>query len=156
MEEHMNMRVPAPISAEHHECQLELERAATAGGMTGAAAKEAARLLNDHYVKEAAFALPPLALLKRLAKGESDDAMPEAEKLTDQLAAEMPEMLKDHYAIVQALNRMSDAADSEGLPEYLRLAEKLIAQSRMREDVLYPAALLVGRYLRLANQGRVC
>jgi hypothetical protein len=65
-------------------------------------------------------------------------------------------MLKDHYAIVQALNRMSDAADSEGLPEYLRLAEKLIAQSRMREDVLYPAALLVGRYLRLANQGRVC
>ena len=148
----MNMRVPAPISAEHHESQADLKRAAAAGGMTGAAAKEAARLLNDHYVKEAAFALPPLALLKRLAKGESDDALFEAERLTDQLAAEMPDMLKDHYAIVQALNRMSDAADSEGLPDYLRLAEKLIAQSRMREDVLYPAALLVGRYLRLANQ----
>ena len=147
----MNMRVPAPLCAEHHEFQIELERAAKAGGMTGAAAKEAARLLNAHFVKEETFALPPLALLKQLAKGENDATMAQAHALTDQLEAELPDMLKEHYAIVQALNRMGDAADSEGLPEYLRLAEKLIAQSRMKEDVLYPAALLVGRYLKLSR-----
>lgn len=148
----MNMRVPAPLCAEHHEFQNGLERAAKAGGMTGAAAKEVARLLKDHFNKEETFALPPLALLKQLAKGEIDPSMTETQKLTDQLETELPNLLKDHYAIVQALNRMGDAADSEGLSEVLRLAEKLIAQSRMKEDVLYPAALLVGRYLKLAGQ----
>lgn len=151
----MNMRVPAPLSAEHHEFHIELERAAKAGGMTGAAAKEVARLLNDHFVKEESFALPPLALLKQLAKGENDPSMAQAQKLTDQLEAELPALLNDHYAIVQALNRLGDAADSEGLPEILRLADKLIAQSRMKEDVFYPAALLVGRYLKLAGESQV-
>jgi len=146
----MNMRVPAPISAEHHELHHDLERATQAGGMTGAAAKEVARLLHDHFVKEEAFALPPLALLKQLAKGEVDPSMADARKLTEQLEAELPQMLTEHFAIVQALNRLADAADSEGHPEHMRFAEKLIAHARMEEDVLYPAALLVGRYLKLA------
>ena len=145
----MNMRVPAPISAEHHESLAELERASKAGGMTGAAAKEAGRLLRDHISREEEVALPPLALLKQLAKGEVDASMTEARALTDRLEAELPSILTEHYAIVQALNRLADAADSEGLPEYLRLAEKLIQQSRMKEDVFYPTARLVGRHLNM-------
>ncbi len=143
----MNMRVPAPISAEHQELQLDLERAGKAGGMTGAAAKEAARLLQVHHQKEESFAFPPLALLRQLAKGDVDPAMADARALTTHLEADLPELMKDHYAIVQALNRLADAADSEGLPEFLRLAEKLIAQARMKEEIFYPAALLIGRYL---------
>jgi iron-sulfur cluster repair protein YtfE (RIC family) len=144
----MNMRVPAPISAEHHELNVELERATKAGGMTGAAAKEVARLLHDHMIKEEEIALPPLTLLKSLTKGDVDADAAGMRELTARFEAELPGMLAEHFAIVQALNRLADAADSEGLPEHMRFAEKLISHVKMEEDVLYPAALLVGRHLK--------
>ncbi|MFN3892902.1 MAG: hypothetical protein ACK4MV_21100 [Beijerinckiaceae bacterium] len=147
----MNIRVPAPLSAEHHELQSELERATQAGGMTAVAAREVARLLHDHLAKEEEFALPPLALLKQLAKGADESSMAEARALTQRLETEMPNLLAEHFAIVQALNRLADAADSEGLPEQIRFADKLIAHVRMEEDILYPAAILVGRHLREAT-----
>lgn len=144
----MNMRAPAPLSAEYHELHAELERAAKAGGMTAVAAKEVTRLFHDLFVKEDEFALPPLALLKQLAKGEDASSMADARKLTDRLEAELPNLLAEHFVIVQALNRLADAADSEGLPEQMRFADKMIAHVRMKEDVLYPAAILVGLYLK--------
>lgn len=144
----MDMRVPAAISAEHHELRAELERAIKAGGMTAAAAREVARLLQEHFRKEEEFALPPLALLKQLSKGDIEPSMAGAWTLTDRLEAELPEMLTEQFAIVQALNRLGDAADSEGLPDVVRFAEKLMAHAKMKEEILYPAARLVGRYLK--------
>lgn len=147
----MNIRVPAPISAEHQALHIDLDRASKSGGMTGAAAQEVARLLHTHTAKEEEVALAPLAFLKPLAKGEIDAWVEETRLLTDRLEVEYPSLLKEHFAIVQALNRLADAADSEGLPEYVRLAEQLSAHISMEEEILYPAALLVGRYLRLAR-----
>lgn len=144
----MDMRVPAAISAEHHEVRVELERATQAGGMTGVAAREVSRLLHDHFRKEEEFALPPLALLKQLSKGDIEPSMADVWTLTDRLEAELPEMLTEQFAIVQALNRLGDAADSEGLPDFVRFAEKLMAHAKMKEEILYPTARLVGRYLK--------
>lgn len=144
----MTLPVPSPIAAEHHELHVELERATKAGGMTGAAAHEVARLLHSHFVKEEEIALPPLAILKQLSKGEYDPAWAEIQALADRLEAELPDMLAEHSAIVQALNRLSDAADSEGLPDVVRFAENLAAHAKMEEEVLYPAAVLVGRHLK--------
>ena len=151
MEEKMTVRVPAPISAEHNEMNAELERALKAGGLTGAAAKEVARLLKDHIARDEEFALPPLALLKQLSRGEVDSSMTAVCSLIDRFESELPNMLAEHFAIVQALNRLSDAADSDGLPDQMRFAEKLIARLKMEEDILYPAALLVGRYLKATH-----
>ncbi|MBX9759846.1 MAG: hypothetical protein K2Y29_13805 [Beijerinckiaceae bacterium] len=144
----MSLHAPAAIAAEHHELHAELERAIGAGGTTGAAAREVARLLHGHFVKEEAYAMPPLSLLGKLSRGEYDPSMLEARKLTDQLEAELPQMLAEHSAIVQALNRLSDAADSDGLPDIVRFCDKLIAHAKMEEEILYPAALLVGRQLK--------
>ena len=144
----MNLQVPASIAAEHHELHAELERATKAGGTTGAAAKEVARLLHGHFVKEEEYAMPPLALLRQLARGETDPSMADVRRLTDRLEAELPQMLAEHSGIVQALNRLADAADAEGHPEIVRFTDKLIAHAKMEEDILYPAALLVGRYLK--------
>ena len=147
----MNIRVPAPISAEHHALQIDLDRASKSGGMTGAAAQEIVRLLHTHMAKEEEVALAPLALLKQLAQGELDASAEATRLLTDRFESEYPNLLKEHFAIVQALNRLADAADSEGLPEHMRLAEKLSAHINMEEEILYPAALLLARYLKLAR-----
>ncbi|HET7680204.1 MAG TPA: hypothetical protein VFK79_08750 [Xanthobacteraceae bacterium] len=39
------------------------------------------------------------------------------------------------------------------MPEYVRFAENLMAHARTEEDVSYPTALLIGRYLKVALAG---
>jgi hypothetical protein len=52
-----------------------------------------ARLMHAHFVKEDQIALPPLGLLAPLARGEWNAGMADVLKLTDQLEAELPQML---------------------------------------------------------------
>jgi hypothetical protein len=93
--------------------------------------------------------MPPLALLNDLAQGKASREMAEVLKMTDRLKAELPQMLAEHKAIVADLARLSDAAQTEGRPEFAHFAEKLILHATNEEQVLYPAAILVGEHLRL-------
>jgi hypothetical protein len=39
------------------------------------------------------------------------------------------------------------AAQSEGQTQYARFAEKLVLHAKTEEEVLYPAAILIGNFL---------
>ena len=69
--------------------------------------------------------------------------------MTERLKAELPEMFREHQAVVAALEQLTAAAEKEKLPEHTRFAEKLMLHAKTEEDVLYPAAILVGEYLKL-------
>jgi hypothetical protein len=58
-------------------------------------------------------------------------------------------MLSEHKSIVAELTRLIDAARAEGRPEVVHFAEKLKLHAQTEEDVLYPSAILIGRYLKL-------
>lgn len=146
----MTFQIPPALKAEHEELHGELVRATKAGGRTGEAAKTVAKLMHPHFVKEEEYALPPLGLLGPLSKGEIEPGMAEVIKMTERLEAEMPHMLAEHKNIVAALQRLIEAAEAEQLPEYVRFAEKLMAHARAEEEVSYPTALLIGRYLKAA------
>lgn len=139
---------PPSMKQEHEELHGELKHAVHAGGRTAAAAAVVAELLHPHFVKEEAYALPPLGLLPALIKGKVNSGMAEVLTMTDRLEAEYETMLAEHRAIVVALGKLIDAAKDEARPEVARFAEKLIAHARMEEEVSYPTALLVGRYLK--------
>ena len=66
------------------------------GGVVGDAAKAVAELLHPHFVKEEAYALPPLGLLALLAKDEVRPEMAAVLAMTDQLRSELPNMLSEH------------------------------------------------------------
>ena len=70
-------------------------------------------------------------------------------KMTDKLKAELPTMLKEHEAIVSALNDLVRIARSEGRQEYIHFAEKLKLHAQTEEQVSYPTAILIGEYIRL-------
>ena len=123
--------------------------ATQAGGRVGEAAKEVARVLHDHFVKEEEFALPPIGLLSSLARGEVDDNMKSVFGMTDRLKAELPKMLEEHKAVVAALEKLIVAAEAEKKPEHARFAKKLMLHAQTEEEVLYPAAVLIGEYLKL-------
>ena len=145
----MTFTIPSPLKLEHEELHAELVRATQAGGRVGEAAKEVARVLHDHFVKEEEFALPPIGLLSSLARGEVDDNMKSVFSMTDRLKAELPKMLEEHKAVVAALKNLIAAAEADNKPEHARFAEKLMLHAQTEEEVLYPAAILIGEYLKL-------
>jgi hypothetical protein len=144
----MNFDVPLPLRQEHDELHEHLRRATQAGGAVGDAATALAKLMHPHFVKEDEFALPPLGLLRSLAQGEIRAEWAEVSALTDRLAAELPTMLAEHKTIVAALERLAGAARSAGRGDIVEFTRKLALHAQTEEQVMYPAALLVGLFVR--------
>jgi len=144
----MKFDIPAPLREEHEALHGRLRLAMQAEGEVGSAAKEVARLMHPHFVKEDRIALPPLGLLVALARGEATPEMADVLELTNELEAELPQMLAEHRTIVDALQALRAAAERAGRGEIVEFAQALIQHARTEEEVMYPAALLVGQVVR--------
>jgi hypothetical protein len=105
--------------------------------------------MHPHFVKEEEYALPPLGLLPEVVAGEIGPETAAVLSLTDKLEAELPQMLAEHEAIVAALETLAAEARRADRLEYVEFAHKLILHARTEEQVSYPAALLVGKYVKL-------
>lgn len=143
------LEIPTALKVEHEKLHAELSAATKLPGKTGQAAKKVAAVLHEHFVSEEEFAMPPLALLGPIAEGHVTSEMRSVIALTDRLKAEMPRMLSEHKAIVQALEELGQAAKAERHPDVSVFVEELTTHAQTEEQVLYPAAVLVGEYLKL-------
>ena len=141
-------QIPGSVRAEHHAIHEELVRATRVPGPVGAAARELAAVLDPHFEREEQIALPPLGLLAPLARGEFTPAMQAMLPMTDSLRAELPRMLAEHKAIHAATRRLGEVARSAGNAAAAQLAETLALHAQSEEELLYPAALLVGEIVR--------
>ncbi|MGH7120512.1 MAG: hypothetical protein ACREFP_16245 [Acetobacteraceae bacterium] len=146
-------QIPKVMEMEHEELHADLARVIAAGGKTGKAAKEVATVLDPHFANENSYALPPLGLLVPLSEGKFDCGMAGVLKMTDKLAASMPEMLAEHKEITAALARLAAAAKAENNTEGLRFAEALTAHAAGEEEITYPTALLIGLYVKDKSAG---
>ena len=140
--------IPESIKVEHGEIHEALVRATKAPGEVGKAARDLAEVLHPHFVREEQIALPPLGLLAPLARGEVTPEMREVLPLTDSLRAELPKMLEEHKAIHAATVHLGDVAKAAGDSAAARVAEQLLVHAQNEEEVMYPAALLVGDIVR--------
>ena len=105
-------------------------------------------MLGPHFKREDEVALPPLGLLAPLAAGETPAGMKEALDMSDALRDELPRMLEEHKHIRAATEKLRTAAREENAAEQARFAEELAAHATSEEEVLYPAAILVGDIIR--------
>jgi hypothetical protein len=154
-EDSMTTTIPIPrsVEAEHQEIHAALEAAIKAPGRVGAAARELAEVLHPHFVREEQIALPPLGLLAPLAGGVRPAEAAAALAMADSLRRELPGMLQEHGRIRAAVEALRAAAEAERNPPAARLAEQLALHAQTEEEVLYPAAILVGEVIR-ARGGR--
>ena len=141
------MHTPASIANEHHALHETLARAAAESGPVGVAAKDLEAALAPHFKREEEIATPPLGLLPALAKGDATAEMEAVLPLTQALERELPQMLREHEAIRAAVGKFRTAAQAAGRSEYVRFSDALAAHARQEEEILYPAAILVGRYV---------
>jgi len=144
----MNLTIPLSLSNEHDELRRELQLAMRVEGPVGEDARAVASELSLHFAKEDEHVLAPLGLLAEVASGRVAPEMTAAIAMADSLRAALPEMRAEHERIRSALERLRRTADHEGRPRIAAFAERVMRHARTEEEVLYPAAILLGEYLR--------
>ena len=71
----MDFKTPRPLKAEHEELHVELERATRIDGKVGEEARNVAKLMHPHFLKEERYAMPPLGLLRLLVESRVTSEM---------------------------------------------------------------------------------
>lgn len=148
--------IPESIHIEHEHIQAALTAATQHRGAVGQAARELRAVLHPHFVREEQVALPPLGLLARLARGAAitDAEAVEVLAMTDALRHELPSMLEEHVRIRAAVMKLRGAAEAAGARKIIEMTDDLALHARTEEEVLYPAAIVVGDVLRTRVKGR--
>ncbi len=160
----MELKIPESLEAEHEELHHQLYKGIKEGGKVGEAAKAVADILHPHFEKEEEYALPPLGLLSSLVTEEHEQMGRRGEEensritqdiknnvivMTDKLNSDLPHMIEEHNEIVAALNNLIEIAKVENKIDLVAFAEKLKLHAKTEEQVLYPTAILIGKYLKL-------
>src|SRR5512147_1926209 len=149
----MSLQVPVSLKSAHESLHAGLKRAMREPGRSGEAARRLMQILDGHMMREEKFALRPLGLLKALARGETPAELADAAQLVQDFKTELPQMIEEHRQIAELLRLLAREAETEGKHEYVELAEDLIQHAHLEEDVLYPAAMLVGKYAAFVRGG---
>lgn len=137
---------PPAVVAEHQELHRELEALCAKEGRVGEKARAVREALEPHFLKEEAYALPPLAALRQLGETGRSPLLKDAAAKADKLRAELPRMLEEHKLIGVALRDLQNAGRAAKDEDAMRFAQALARHAQMEEEVLYPASLLIGRY----------
>jgi CheY-like chemotaxis protein len=148
--------IPRAVERERSNLHGQLARIAAESGPVGDAAREVERVVQIHATREDSFALPPLGLLPMLAHGVTWSEMRPAVTMADHLTVHLPRMLEDHEAIVAAVQALEQTARQAGRSDVTRLTQRLIEHAELEAEVLYPAAIVAGKFLesQLTDQRR--
>ena len=142
------LAVPDSLRHEHEQMRSALARASREPGPIGDCAKRLMRILKPHIDKEETFALPPLGMLAQVVRGIKSPEDEAAVIMAWRLREDLDNMLAEHRVIGAALEELLSAAKAERRVEYAELATLMLHHMQTEEQVLYPATILVGDYLR--------
>ena len=143
-----NLEVPESLTEEHHELFHELREVASDNSPTGKAVKELLVVLEPHFEKEEETAMPLLGALRPLSEGKAIPSPSEAMSLRMKFASDYPKMLKEHSQVKELIERVRATAAKDGNTRAAAVMDKLELHAKVEEEVLYPAALLVGVFAK--------
>ncbi|MGA9450152.1 MAG: hypothetical protein WBW41_02280 [Verrucomicrobiia bacterium] len=142
-------KIPEPLRVDQNELCRALEHAAFAGGKTGAAARKLLKVLQPHLLKEETDLLQTLGLLMPLSRGQITPAMRQISARTEHLKGRMFEIVREHAEIIEAAHELLRVARTERKLALVTFTEHLMLRAWTDEVVFYPAAVLIGEYLKL-------
>jgi len=142
------------MAREHKELHEHLEAVAASGGKTGEAAVRLEQALAPHFQEENRFALPPLGLLPSLVDGRATEDMRPAIEMGRHVEKNLSRYLEEHRSIKRAAVELEAAAEAEGKADARRFAAELRLHAQQEEQLFYPTAILIGRYLEQQLGGR--
>jgi len=147
----MKITIPHCLRLEHDELREHFKVLMQEPGAIGHLSREIAHLMEPHFVKEEAFALPPLSLLAGMARGEPVADPDAVLAMTEKLRAELPVLHEEHRVFVQMLEKLLVITRETGHADYADFVYNLILHAKIEGEVLYPAALMVGDLLQVGE-----
>jgi hypothetical protein len=146
-EENVVVRTPPLMAREHEELHEQLAAAIASGGRTGDAAREVEERLAPHFQEENRYALPPLGLLPHLVDEQVTEEMRPAIEMGRHVEQNLSRYLEEHRNIRTAVDALETAARAEGKADAMRFAAELRLHAQQEEELFYPTAVLIGRYV---------
>lgn len=140
-----DLKVPESLKEEHEMLVDGLKGHSTQKDQTGAALRQLLRLLEPHVEKEDEFVLPLLGSLTSVAAGAPLEDPKAVMRSYEKYSTQYDLMFTEHLPIRQAIKKAIRAAQKEGYLDVVETLDALAHHSRVEEEVLYPAALLVGK-----------
>jgi hypothetical protein len=148
------LEAPLALRLDHKSLREALNRAMEDKAGVGDAARAIDVLLASHFKHEEELAFRPLGLLRGVARDASSTDIASAIAMTVKIEKDLPQLLDEHRAIQEASKRLGDVARRESKPQFLDLADRLWLHTRIAEEVLYPAAILLGEHLRVTQEAK--
>lgn len=149
----MHHAAPPSLKEEHDELMDQLEYAASLEGEVGERARSLRDALHTHIRREDDV-MAILSSIEDLSHGHWPS---DADQLLDRfmiVERDIGKMLREHDAISTLLKPLQRAAEREKEEEVVRFCRALAHHAALEEEVLYPAALVAGRFLRLWESER--
>ena len=143
--------VPASIKKVHEYLLSEIGKIALLEDSTGKAAVKLNELMQHHFKEEENYVLPPLGHLPLLAEGKIPTQSKEVIGLTEKLKAQLNHMSAEHQLIKAYMDEVIQAAAKESHPEVIALEKEISKHAATEEEVFFPAAILIGEYLKLKS-----
>lgn len=140
---------PSVLKKEHERLLGEIGRLASYPDNTGKAAGSLDTLMQHHFGEEEDFVFPQLAVLPTLASGEMPDQSEELITLGEKLNAQLSHLHAEHQMIKAYMQELKSAAAEDHRAEFEVFENDLDRHAKMEEEVIFPAAILVGDYLKI-------
>lgn len=144
----MEPKTPKALLSEHENLFNYIENLVSLGGELGEEAKLLSEFSRPHFKKEEEYALPPLSLLLTLSEGNWTLESTVAIEMADKLKVTLSEMKKEHNIICKMLENLEVLAKKEDNQKLTQFINDLKLHIDVEEQVLYPATILTGDYLK--------
>lgn len=141
--------VPSSIKQEHNHLLAQIHSFTAYQDSTGLVAIKLDSLMQHHFQEEEDFVLPPLGHLPVLASGEKPAQPNKVIQLTEHLKSQLVHMSAEHQLIKAYLNELKQAADHDHHRAIIEFEKELHNHANTEEEIFFPAAILVGEYLKL-------
>lgn len=143
----MKLEVPQSLKTEHENLLADFKNVIASGGKTAKKAEIFSKTVYPHFLKEEETILPLLGLLLTLAEGKWDIESEDLLLSADKIKKDFKELKKEHEKIIKILQDLKVIAKKENNFYAEKFVNDLTLHAQMEEQVLYPAVLLIERYL---------
>ena len=141
--------VPSSIQKTHNYLLEQIHKMTLYEDSSGRVALKIEDLMKHHFKEEDDFILPSLGLLPSLANGLLPAQSKEVILLSENVKSMLNHMSAEHQLIEAFIEELKQASEKENLPEIIEFEKEVKQHASSEEEVYFPAAILIGEYLKL-------
>lgn len=143
--------VPSSIKAEHKYLLDQIRKISLFRDSTGIVATKLRDLMQHHFQEEEDFVLPALGLLPLLASGQVPEQRKELIRFTEEFKLQLTHLDVEHQLISAYVKELKQVATKENNVAVIEFENDLHKHAMSEEEIFFPAAVLIGEYLKLKS-----